>query len=149
MAIKVVYRPLKYIAWTSLFMFIIYTLYPFINGMGCDFTSETVVKKTTLYSTCKFGMVRTFAINNINNATIIHTGLFGISGDTVFFISLDANDITYNSIAPPPSHLSIIRKNKTLFIGKIITSENYDLIILLSPFPYLHKIKRVGQLSYI
>lgn len=117
--------------------------------MGCNFQSETLTKETNFYSTCKLGLLTTFAINNVDHSTTINTGLFGLTGDTVFFVSINVTEVTYSRLKSSPSNLSIMRLNNNIIIGRVITTNDHDLVILIRPFSDIHTAKRVGRLSFI
>ncbi|MCX0429222.1 hypothetical protein, partial [Aeromonas veronii] len=87
---------LIYIKWISLILPTIYSVTPFINGLGCDFQQQYERDDISFYSTCKFGYVKTVGYNKISEKVIKYEGFIGKHGDTVIFIAtkVDRQDVT-------------------------------------------------------
>lgn len=77
---------LKYIIVISFIGISTYALYPFINGMGCDYRSQVDDENGSFYSTCKLGFVTTIAKNKQSNEVIEYHGLYGKTGHTIIFL---------------------------------------------------------------
>ncbi|HDI1214988.1 TPA: hypothetical protein PKO72_003771 [Aeromonas hydrophila] len=137
---------LKYIIVISFIGISTYALYPFINGMGCDYRSQVDDENGSFYSTCKLGFVTTIAKNKQSNEVIEYHGLYGKTGHTIIFFAYNTSvleaGVVQDNLPVSKLHMSPV------FISKIIVEEDYDWVILGFPFSRVHKAKRVGPLSF-
>lgn len=137
---------LKYTSVISFIFIAAYALYPFINGMGCDYRSQVEDENGSFYSTCKLGFVTTIAKNKKSNEVIEYHGIYGKTGDTAIFFAYDValleNGIEQDKLPVNKFHFSPI------YVSKILVEEDSDWVILGFPFSRVHRVKRVGPLSF-
>ncbi|MEG0007354.1 MAG: hypothetical protein RR721_08520 [Aeromonas sp.] len=137
---------LKYISVISFAFILLYALYPFINGAGCDYRSQGEDENGSIYSVCKLGVVTTIAKDKKSNKVIEYRGIYGKTGDTAIFFSYSTSLLEggYVQESPPVNRLYF----SPFFISKVISEEDCDWILLGFPFLRVHKVKRVGALSF-
>jgi hypothetical protein len=138
---------LIYIKWISLILPTIYSVTPFINGLGCDFQQQYERDDISFYSTCKFGYVKTVGYNKISEKVIKYEGFIGKHGDTVIFIAtkVDRQDVTKN---PRHSNVYSVLNDDALYIAKFIQKDKDGWIVMTYPYYLIQKVKIVGTQSF-
>ncbi|WOX47327.1 hypothetical protein R2B70_14045 [Aeromonas sp. XH] len=137
---------LKYTSVISLIFIAAYALYPFINGVGCDFRSRVEDNAGSFYTTCKLGFVTTIARNKASNEVIKYHGIYGKTGNTILFLAYDISWLE-NGIDKEQSLVSKLH-NSPLYVSKVIVEEGHDWVIVGFPYSRIHKTKRIGSLGF-
>lgn len=138
---------LKYIAIISLVILSVYTYLPFINGLGCDFKIEVDNSERFHYSSCHFGVMKSIFKNTDTGKVLTYSGLFGKRGDDVFFIVFDKNVLDSGDLSKSKVQHTNLIDGKVFFTGKQIKGDEFDYILMSSPFYQIYTVKRVGRLS--
>lgn len=137
---------LKYTSVISLVLIAAYALYPFINGVGCDFRSRVEDNAGSFYTTCKLGFVTTIAKSKESNEVIRYQGIYGKTGSTVLFF---AYDITWLDTGSGQKQFPVSKLHDSpLYVSKVLVEDGYDWVIVGFPYSRIHKSKRVGALSF-
>ncbi|MBL0560964.1 hypothetical protein [Aeromonas hydrophila] len=123
-----------------------YTLHPFINGLGCDYQSHVISAQSEIYTTCKFGVVNTVAKDLKTGKSMRYVGIYGKSGDTVFFNVIKLHTLTKGSDAVV-SITSLFSENE-FYVAKNITYNKKDWILLQYPYYDIYPSTRIGQLAF-
>lgn len=146
MGMKKIFLTLNFIKLSSFVLFMLYAAHPFLNGIGCDYHSQSESEQISAYTTCKLGFIDSVVKNNETKVTIHYKGIYGKSGDTIFFIVYDLKDLTGNKYIYQgvTEHFN----RNAIFISKVIETQNNDWIILQSPYYTVQKAKRIGKLAF-
>lgn len=140
-------RSIKFthIKWISFIFLCLYSISPFINGLGCDYQQQYERENFSFYSSCKFGYARSVVHNKVNGEILEHDGFIGKIGDTVIFIATKVKRTTPN----PNVHDNVysVMHNDYFYIAKIIHKNKEDWIVMTSPYYRIQKVKTLGKQS--
>ncbi|MFH7527861.1 hypothetical protein AB2J22_21375 [Aeromonas sp. A5] len=137
---------LKYTLVVSFLVISAYALYPFINGVGCDFRARVEDDAGSFYTTCKLGFVTTIAKGKASNEIIKYHGFYGKAGDTILFFAYDISWLE-NGVVQEKSLVSKMH-NSRLYVSNVIVEDGYDWVIVGYPYSRIHKSKRIGVLGF-
>lgn len=141
------YRKLKFILLSSVILFSLYAFHPFINGLGCDFQAEIKEDDRVHYTTCHMGLAKTVVYNKKSNIIISFLGLYGKSGDDIFYFVIN-QDLVEKSGENKDYLQFYLVDNKRFFIAKKMQSKNEDIVLLKVPDYQVFLVKRVGRLGW-
>ncbi|HDO1358643.1 TPA: hypothetical protein P2Q89_004166 [Aeromonas veronii] len=103
----------------------------------------------SFYTTCKFGLIESIAKNNLTNKVASFHGVYGKSGDTVFFITYKTKVLSVGSTeSNNVTELYVSDSNRVFISRVIINSDDTDWIILQHPYYTIHKSKHIGRLGF-
>ncbi|MGL6607840.1 hypothetical protein [Aeromonas hydrophila] len=137
---------MKFIVLISFFFITSYALYPFVNGMGCDFRSQVDADDSVLYSTCKLGWVTTVAKNKKTNEVLKYSGIYGKNGSSIFFFALEIEEI--NTKVDVDSHPVDFFHSESIYLAKVVPGDEHDWILLGYPFSRVHSMIQVGRSAF-
>lgn len=146
MDMKKVFLKSSFIKLSSLLLLLLYVIHPFINGVGCDYHSQSNNGQISTYTTCKLGMIDTAVKNHETKKSLQYKGIYGKSGDTVIFIVYDLKDITGDNYIH--KNVTDFFSNNKIFVSKVLEIEDADWILLEQPYYTVLSAKRVGRLSF-
>ncbi|EGX6956762.1 hypothetical protein [Aeromonas hydrophila] len=130
----------------SFILLVGYVLFPFINGVGCDFRAQFNDANISYYSTCKMGVATTIAKNNKTGEMIQYDGIYSKSGNTIRFFVFKIDELKEIRSIDKDTINSLAKCH--LYVMQIIVDEEHDWVVLSYPFPWIHKAKRIGKLGF-
>lgn len=122
----------------------IYVAYPFVNGMGCDYQSQTYDGHRNIYTTCDMGVIKAVVSTENKKQTISYQGIYGKNGNTIFFwvYKLKPSNIEASNA------LSLLNSSG-LYVAHIVPADGgVDWILLRYPYFDIYKSKRIGSLGF-
>ncbi|MFM4937392.1 MAG: hypothetical protein ACRC4I_15640 [Aeromonas veronii] len=143
---KKIWLILDYIKWISIVVVFIYALHPLINGMGCDYHSQTEDEKQSIYTTCKFGIINAVGVNKKTKKTIQYSGVYGKSGNTIFFYTYER--IVLNDEENTMMNIIAALNNSNFYMAYVFKGDGYDWIFIKYPYYNIYRSKRVGAMGF-
>lgn len=145
MVMKRNYLILKYIKLISFISVVMYGVHPLINGIGCDYHSQTEDEKRSLYTTCKFGIINSVGLDKETKEIFKYSGLYGKSGGTIFFYVYKKESLNKKEGVEE----SIISKlnSSQLYIAHVFEGDEHDWIIIQYPYYNVYMARRVGVMG--
>ncbi|WP_209296805.1 hypothetical protein [Aeromonas jandaei] len=130
-----------------------YTTYPFINGLGCDFTADAEDNTRIIHTKCFAGYMSNVYQSKITKDKIVYNGIYGRKGNTVFLVSFGSSTITARIIEDnDDAGLSFLARNikvPAIMSFKHFEGDGEDVIVWDSPIMKVYKVERVGSLSFM
>lgn len=148
MGMKMIFPKSKYIKYTSVIFLLGYAIHPFINGLGCSYHAQSDDEKMNFYTTCKMGFIESALKNNVTNKLVLLKGIYGKSGNTIFFItyrvdvlSVDKDDL---------NNITGLYTSNRIFVSKLIkNSDGSEWVMLQYPYYTVHKSRHIGKLAFL
>lgn len=150
MFMAIITRPKIWFIILCVSMFI-YAMYPFANGLGCDFTADVEDSQRAVHVECFAGHMTNVYHSKATNRTFITNSIYGKRGNTVFMIPFDVNYIDSSSVSSHNLLLTDHINAEKIMSFKLFESDvdDDDIILWDSPVMKIYKIKRIGRLSFL
>lgn len=128
---------------------LIYVTYPFVNGLGCDFTADVEDEQRAVHAECFAGNIIQIYREKTTGKTFTTHSIYGRRGDTIFMILLDVEYLDLVSSTQPSQLYDYIHMPRVMSF-KLFESavDDDDIVLWDSPIMKIYKIKRVGRLSW-
>lgn len=136
----------RFMKFISLAILVLYTTYPYLNGLGCDFHSQAKHDNYSIYATCKAGLLSVIATNSITRESIKYEGIYGKSDSTLFFYVYEANVLDEGDISL--RHISSAMHQSHYIIATLVSRNNNDWILQRSPYYNVFLIRRTGRMGF-
>lgn len=148
MDMKTIHTTLKYIKVTSIVMFSLYALTPFINGLGCDFKTEARYDQITYLNSCKFGQVKSLGWNKKTGEKIYYSGILAKKNNDIIFFVLESKELSKPTLLNEKDMVNISITDASIFSAKQIHAKEYDLVMVRNPSFFIYKANTVGKLGF-
>ncbi|WP_421279032.1 hypothetical protein [Aeromonas veronii] len=133
----------------------LYIVYPFINGVGCNFTGAAEDSERVVYMTCFSGLMKKVYLSKKTNKIIIIDSIYGKIGNTVLLIPVDISSadgyLGGNKMASFDLVSFLIEYVDMPLIMSFVIFERKgivgDIVLWDSPVMKIYVLHRVGQLS--
>lgn len=126
-----------------------YAIYPFINGVGCDFYAETEDEFRTLNMTCFAGVLTSVYYKKQTGDVIVTKSLWGRKGNSIYLINYRSQMEQGQSELKLKLLPSFIRPD--FFSSQKIfqATDGRDVVLSDSPVMRAYKVDRIGILSWL
>ncbi|HDO1324258.1 TPA: hypothetical protein P2R04_001203 [Aeromonas veronii] len=142
------FQKLKYIRYISIFLLLIYAIHPFINGLGCSYHAQSENAQLSFYTTCKMGFVESVVKNKITGKLISFKGIYGKSGNTIFFITYQVNILSVDK--SDLNNVTELYTSNRIFVSKLIkNSDGSEWVMLQHPYYTVHQSRHIGKLAFL
>lgn len=147
MDMRQTHMTLKYIKIISVIALSFYALLPFINGLGCNYKSETVNENIIYLTSCKLGIVESIAWNKRNGEKKIFKGFLAKKDSSIIFF------VTHSQELEKPIYefnhgLNIRFSDATIWSAKLIHTKEHDIVLVGNPSYQIYITNISGKLAF-
>ncbi|WP_240533694.1 hypothetical protein [Aeromonas veronii] len=124
-----------------------YTLFPFINGLGCNYNSHAIDGDRTYIGSCRLGIAETITWNKVSGEKIRFKGVLARKGANLFLFVFFKEQIS-NALHVEKNNINDRFSDPFLFAAKVIPIEEYHMVIVKNPSYRIYKTQIIGQLGF-
>ncbi|MBL0597597.1 hypothetical protein ACET9Z_15945 [Aeromonas veronii] len=129
----------------------IFTFFPFINGLGCNFETKTMTQAFDAHGKCYMGILTIIQKEHLTSSLNKKVMLWGYSGNTVSIIQLDSKILadTRHPKLDVDAYLDDIYRDIVFRFYAVFKGEENSYVFLSnSPTPLIFKTEMKGKLGF-